>query len=146
LRGDSERKTAPLDRLSSIGGYRVSRLIQPEYASAGEPDACKQTPTTVTHPALHADAAMGEVGDRCLDVVAHQVDLVLGRTVCGVHGDLRRRQGDDEPPVTSVDGSVPAKDLAQHLPVCLGIGAVDDRVGRSDHRILQNEPDAGQWR
>jgi hypothetical protein len=127
-------------RFSIISGYGMSRLIQPEYASAGKSDACQQTPTTVTHPALHDDATSGEVGDRRLDVVAHQVDLVLGRTVCGVHGDLGRRQGDDEPSVASVDSSVPAKDLAQHLPVCLGIGAVDDRVSRSDHQALPMNP------
>jgi hypothetical protein len=35
--------------------------------------------------------------DRCVDVVAHQVNLRHGLTVGRMHGELSRRQREDEP-------------------------------------------------
>src|SRR4051812_30214866 len=48
---------------SPIGGYRVSGLVQPECASAGQPDAGEQAPAAVTHRALNDDAPIDEVSN-----------------------------------------------------------------------------------
>jgi len=81
------------------------------------------------------DAPGGQVRQRLLDVVAHQVELVLPLPVCGMHGDLGGRQLEDQPAITGVD---PCK--SEHVtyedPISLRVGAVENDVCSVDHVSL----------
>src|SRR5205823_881302 len=83
-----------------------------------------------------------ELGDRGVDVVAHEVQLVAARAVGRMHGDLGRWRGEDEPAVPGIHVAE-AEEILQEAPVGLGIAAVDDGVESVDHgRTIGS---AGRW-
>src|SRR5918999_927500 len=107
-------------------------LVQTERAAAGQRECGEQAPAFVADRLGELDALVLELGDRRVDVVAHEVQLVLAVPVDRVHGKLGRRQGKDQPAVTGIHGR-PSQDFTEELARLLGTVAVDNRVYAGDH-------------
>src|SRR5690349_15775778 len=88
---------------SEVEGGRVPSFVQAEPTTSGQPDGDQPTPPLVADLALDVDAAPRQVGDRRLDVVAHEVQLRRPRSLGRMHRDLGRWQLEDQPPATGVD-------------------------------------------
>src|SRR5258707_14127458 len=103
----------------------VAWLVDRQIRAARQLDRGEQTPTCAARRLGDRDAPGGQVRQRLLEVVAHQVELVLPQPVSGVYGDLGGRQLEDQPAITGVDPGkpeyVPAKEPAGPC-----IGAVEN--------------------
>jgi hypothetical protein len=78
------------------------------------------------------DTALFHGGDKSLDVVAHQIELVNVVLFRRVNGDLGRRQAKDKPALTGVDVGEP-QNIAEKSTVRIRVLAVNDRMGANDH-------------
>jgi hypothetical protein len=78
------------------------------------------------------DALTGQLGHRRVQVIAHQIELVRGRTVDGMHGDLGRRELEDQPSRSGVDARA-IEDIPEEDAICFGIATVNDHVTTVDH-------------
>src|SRR5262245_11304208 len=100
---------APRGRLGGLGGRpRAGRLrasvpwlVDAELAAAGQPQLRQHAPALILGR-LADHTVRTHPPDEGLDVVAHEVELVHVVLVGRVHGDLRRRQPEDEPALTHV--------------------------------------------
>jgi hypothetical protein len=103
----------------------VAWLVDRQISAARELNRGEQTPAFVTDRVGDRDVPGGQVRQRLLDVVAHQVELVLPQPVSGVYGDLGWRQLEDQPATADVN---PAESeyVADEDPVGLRVGAVED--------------------
>ena len=109
----------------------MARFVDTQPASAGQGELDQTAPPHVLDLAA-GDAAVGHVGDQRVDVVAHQVDLVPAVVLGRMHGDLRRRETEDEPAVADVDvGQL--DDVPEKGPIGVGVRAEDHCVGTVDH-------------
>src|SRR5437016_5740395 len=102
----------------------VAWLVDRQIRAARQLNRGEQTPALAARRLGDHDAPGGQVRQRLLDVVAHQVELVLPQAVSGVDGDLGGRQLEDQPATSGVD---PAKSehVADEDPVGLRVGAVE---------------------
>jgi hypothetical protein len=91
------------------------------------------SPAEVVDGPFENDSFGLEVRNRGLQVVAHQIELVVG-FFGGVKGDLGRGQGEDQPAVTGVDG-VETEDVLEEFAVCFRVFGVDDYVGARNHAL-----------
>src|SRR6266542_3607863 len=71
-------------------GPRVPRLIDAKGSAARQRDPREQTPTLILDRGA-ADIALLHLSDKCLDVVAHQIELVCIVFVGRMHGNYCRR-------------------------------------------------------
>src|SRR5947207_15978888 len=78
-------------------------LVDRQLRAARQLDGGEQTPALAARRGGDRDAPGGQVRQRLLEVVAHQVELVLPRPVSGVDGDLGGRQLEDQPATVGVD-------------------------------------------
>src|SRR5262245_18206309 len=110
---------------------RVAWLVEAEVAAARQANRAEEPPSLVADRAAR-DALCVEPGNFRVDIVAHEVDLVPAILLVVMEADLRRRRGEEQPPVASVD---PGK--TQHIPeedaVGSGIARLDDGVDTRDH-------------
>ena len=120
-------------------------LIEPELATARETDGCPKSPILLLD--LCRNDAFGRQGlERGVEVVAHEIEhraeqLVSRMTLDealtrGMHGDLGRRQGEDQPSSAGVD-TLKTQDLAQKTPIGIGILAIEQKVSAVDHRRVE---------
>src|SRR5438874_2595075 len=110
----------------------VAWLVDRQIRAARQLDRGEQTPALVTRRRGDRDAPGGQVRQRLLDVVAHQVELVLPRPVSGVNGDLGRRQLEEQPAITGVDPGK-SEHVADEDPVGLRVGAVENDMCSVNH-------------
>ena len=113
----------------------VAWLVDRQFGAARQLNRGEQSPALVADWVGDGDAPTGQVGQRLLDVVAYQVELVLARPVCRVHGDLGGRQLEDQPTAASVD-SCKSEHVTDEDPVSLRVGAVENDVCSIDHASL----------
>ncbi len=97
-----------------------------------QPYRGEQAPALVARWVGNRDTPGGQVCQRLLNVVAHQVKLVLPQPVSGVDGDLGGRQLEDQPAITGVD---PGKSeyVSDEDPVGLRVAAVENNMCSVDH-------------
>src|SRR6266508_3785917 len=80
-----------LRRLRTHGRWpRVPRLIDAKRSAARQRHPREQTPTLILDRGA-ADIALLHLSDKCLDVVAHQIELVCIVFVGRMHGNFCRR-------------------------------------------------------
>src|SRR6266851_6230005 len=115
-----------------VVGGGVAWLVDRQIRAARELDRGEQTPALVAERGGDRDTPGGKVRQRLLDVVAHQVELVLPRPVSRVYGDLGRRQLEDQPATAGVDPSK-SEHVADEDPVGLRVGAVENDMCSVDH-------------
>ena len=110
----------------------VAWLVDRQLSAARQFYRGEQTPSLVADELGDRDTYGGQLCKRLLDVVAHQVELVLLEPVSGVDGDLGGRQLEDQPATAGVD---PAK--SEHVtdegPVGFRVGAVENDMCSVDH-------------
>jgi hypothetical protein len=70
--------------------------------------------------------------DERVQIVAHQVELVDVILLRWVHGNLGRRQSEDQPPVADIDVRK-FKHITQESTVSLRVRAVNDRMRTTNH-------------
>ena len=109
----------------------MTRLVYSELPATGQRDPREPAPALLLDGGA-ADAALREGGDKRIDVVRHEVELVRLIPLGGMNGQLRWRKTEDEPTVTDIDVGEP-KHIANEGAVGLGVRAVDDRVRSGDH-------------
>ena len=120
-------------RLADAGQWRrMPGLIDGELPAVRQPDGRQQTPALVGDVASHLDTFRPQFGQRGVDVVAHQVELMVTRPVGRVYGQFGRRQREDEPAAARVDRPQ-VQHVGDELAHLLGVRGVDDRVHSGDH-------------
>ena len=124
---------------SQVDRDRMPRLVQPDLAATGQPETGEPPPSLLGYVLCEFDALGLQVTDRGFQVVAHEIQLVPGRTVGRVHGQFRRRDLEDQPPATSVDMRLP-EDVCEEGTIRFRISAEQDDVTAVDHmRRLRGE-------
>ncbi len=88
-------------------------------------------------PRLVVDRAADDVprihvGEECIEVVAHQIELVHVVFLRWMHGHLGGRQPEDEPSLANVDGGE-SQDIAEKRAIAFGVLAIENRVRTDDH-------------
>jgi hypothetical protein len=105
-----------------------------ELPAAGQLDRGHEAEALVADGPCELDALAGELLVRRLDVVAHEVELVMEVAVRGMRGQLGRRQGEDEPAASGVDRRELER-VAQEGAEGVRVLAEDHRMGSVDHRV-----------
>lgn len=109
------------------------RLVEAELTAARETNLRDGSPPRFFD--LRADdTTIGERGDLCHEVVAHEEEL---GSRCGswMDGGLGRRQREYQPAATGVD-RLESQHLRQEGPIGVSVVAVDDHMGTEDHTLL----------
>ena len=78
-------------------------LIQAKFGAAGKRDGGDKTEAGVGDRAAEFYAALFEIGDGGIDVVAQEVEFVVASLFGRVHADFGRREAEDEPAVACID-------------------------------------------
>src|SRR6266581_8726375 len=118
-----------------VVGSGVAWLVDRQLRAARQLNRGEQPPALVAGRVGDGDAPGGQVRQRLLDVVTHQVELVLAWPVCGMHGDLGWRQLEDQPATAGVD-PCKSEHVTDEDPISLRVGAVENDVCSVDHVSL----------
>src|SRR5215216_3457131 len=113
------RSFRPRDR------HWMARLVDPELRATRKRYLRHATPRLFLN-CPYRQAFASKLGDRCLDVVAHQVQLVIFLSLGGMNSDLRRRRGEDQPAAAGID-SRETKDVAEECACRFVLLRVDQR-------------------
>jgi hypothetical protein len=117
-------------------------LIQPQLSAARQPDRGPDAPVLPLH--LRGDDPFRSQGvERPGEIVAHQVKdgskevmasvRMPGVVTGGMNGDLRGRQGEDQPSPAGIH-TAKAKDVMQEPAIGVGVATVEEYVCPGDHR------------
>ena len=109
----------------------MTGLVDAEPSTSWQGDLSHQAVSLVLHR-IARNTHISHLGDKSLDVVAHEVELVHVVLLGRVNGEFGRRQSEDEPASAHIDVAEP-QDVAQKGAVCIRLGAVDDGVSTDDH-------------
>jgi hypothetical protein len=101
----------------------------------GQADRGHEAPALIGDVLRDLDSLGAQFGERGVDVVAHQVELVPAFPVGGMNRQLGGRQGEDEPASARVDRrkSEHVREEVAHL---LGFGREHDRMHPVDHASI----------
>jgi hypothetical protein len=110
------------------------RLIKVDLASTRKPYLRNGAPSFFLHfRAL--DALLSEGSQFSFQIVTHEIEFVgtilIGRVECG----FCRRQSEDQPAMTCIDGFEP-EDVAEKCTVSVGILTIDNYVSPRNHLPL----------
>jgi hypothetical protein len=108
------------------------RLVESEVGGARDVEGGHKPPSRVASRAGELDPLLLELLDRCLDVVAHQIELMVAIPLRGMGRKLRWGELEDEPPASGVNRRK-AEYIAKECPAGLRIARKDDRVRADDH-------------
>lgn len=118
---------------SEIERRRVPRLVQHDLPTPGDFEVDRPTEATVFDATRELRSFRRELGDRQLDVIADERDLmVLGSRLGGVDAEFRWTGPEDEPPVVRVDVR-PVEHVPEEGSCRVGIIRVDKRMDTGDH-------------
>jgi hypothetical protein len=81
----------------------VLGFIEAELTAVGHLDRCDESPPFVADGTAELDSFALELGDRRVDVIAHEVELVMAVVVGRMRGQFGGWQSEDEPAVAGVD-------------------------------------------
>src|SRR6266536_3482650 len=109
-------------------------LIQAELTAAGQPDGRHEAEALLADRPAELHPLVRQLSDRPVNVVAHEVKLVVAAVVARVCGKLRRWEGEDQPPASSIDGRE-FEDVAKERAILLRVGGEDDCMDSGDHRL-----------
>ena len=131
--GTTAERPAPRYRIrSGLKGRRVAGLVDGELRAVRQPDRGQQPPALVGDVPRHLGSLAPQLGERGVDVVAHQVELVTALTVGRVNGELGGRQGEDEPAAAGVH-RWQAEHVREERTDLLGLRGEHDRMHPGDH-------------
>src|SRR5712691_9873794 len=111
---------------------RVPGLVDGELGAVGQADRGHQAPALIGDVLADLGSLGAQFGERGVDVVAHQVELVAAFPVGGMNRQLSGRQGEDEPAAAGVyrGQSEHVREEVAHL---LGFGREHDGMHPVDH-------------
>ena len=78
------------------------RLVEAEFVAVGHPDGSRKPPAFLTDGSADVDALAFELSDGRLDVIAHEVELVVTSIVRWMGGQLCGREREDRPPLARI--------------------------------------------
>jgi Lrp/AsnC family leucine-responsive transcriptional regulator len=110
----------------------VPRLVEAELASSGQLDRRHQPEALVADRTAELDSLPRQRVDSRMDLVAHEIELVMATVVCGVCGQFCRREGEDEPAVSCIN-PWKLEHITEERADGVRIRGVDDRVGSGNH-------------
>src|SRR5258706_14287746 len=102
----------------------VAWLVDRQLRAARQLDRGEQPPALAARRVGDGDAPDGQGRQRLLDVVTHQVELMLARPVSGMYGNLCWRQLEDQPAIASVD-PCKSKHVTDEGPISIPVGGVE---------------------
>jgi len=108
-------------------------LVQSELGGARNREGGHKAPSRVDDRTSELDPLLLQLLDGCLDVVAHQIELMVAALLRGMGRKLGWRKPEDEPTASSVDRRE-AEHVAKECPRSFWIAGEDDRMGADDHR------------
>ena len=120
------------DSGSQVDRERMARLVHADLTATGQPEPGKSSPTLLGHLREELNSPGLQLLHRGIQIVAHEVQPVSGRTVRGMHSQFRRRQLEDQPAVTGVDMRL-LEHLCEEVTVGFRIGAEHDDMTTNDH-------------
>lgn len=107
-------------------------LVHSDLATAGQAEAGEPSPPLLGDVLGELDPLGAKVAHGGLYVVAHEVQLVSGWTVGGMHGQLRRGQLEDQPPAAGVHMWL-LQDVSEEGAVRFRIATEQDDMAAIDH-------------
>src|SRR5262245_11264053 len=109
-------------------------LVKAEPAAAGQTDRAEEAPALVADGAT-ADALLAEPCHLRLQVIAHEIELMLLVRVGRMARDLGGWCRENQPAVTGID-RWEGEHIAKEGAVRLGIAGIDDGMHPGDHGSL----------
>lgn len=113
----------------------MPRLVDRQFRAVRQPDRGYQTPALVGHLARDLDSLGRQLGEGGPDVIAHQVQLVVAVTVCGMDGQFGRGRGEDQPSSAGVDRRQ-LEDIPKERADLLCFRRKNDCVQSIDHSAI----------
>ena len=107
-------------------------LVHSDLAAAGQAKARKPPPPLLGDVLGELNALGAKVSHGGLYVVAHEVQLLSGWTVGGMHGQLRWGQLEDQPPTAGVHMRL-LQDISEEGAVRFRVTAEHDDMAAVDH-------------
>ena len=117
---------------SQVDGARMAWLVHSDLAAAGQAKAGEPSPPLLGDVLGELNALGAKVSHGGFYVVAHEVQLVSGWAVGGVHGEFCGGQLEDQPPAPSVHIRLP-EDVSEESAVRFRITAEQDHMAAIDH-------------
>ena len=109
----------------------MRRLVQPNFAASRKLDLCNRSPSFFVDSRA-SDAFSRQDLHLGLKVFTHEIEFVAIVFFGRMEGCFGWRESEDQPAVTSVDGSH-SQHIAKEDAVGLGVLAVDDDVCTRNH-------------
>src|SRR5260370_10128323 len=106
------------------------RLVETDFASARKPDHGDRAPSGFLHFRT-TDTLRRECRDLGLQIVTHEIELVLVTLFGGMNRQFCRRQREDEPSVASVHGGE-SENVPEESTIGIRILVVDVAVRTED--------------
>jgi transcriptional regulator with XRE-family HTH domain len=110
----------------------MHRLVQPKLAATGQSNRGDEPEAFVADRPGDVDSLRFQIGDGGVDVIAHEVELVLASFVGRMGRQLRGRQGEDQPAAAGIDGRE-LEHVSEERAIPLCVPSEDDCVHASDH-------------
>jgi hypothetical protein len=129
-RGLSEAEVLPSAR--RVERTRVSWFIQRHLCVAGELERRRASPALVRDLLGELDASGPQIFDGGVNVVAHEVQLVMRMLVGRMGCELGGRERENQPARSSID-RIETEGVAKERARLVGIVREDDRVNAGDH-------------
>src|SRR5688500_12985845 len=117
---------------STFDGHGMMRLVQPELSAARQRDVREFAPRLRTDLAAR-NALLYQACNLGVDVVAHQIQLVMSLVFSRMHCHFAGRQRKDQPATPGIN-RLEAEDIAQKRPVGIGVLTVNDGMCAEDRR------------
>lgn len=119
-------------------------LINAELATIGQAECGEDAPALISRFPADLRSAGTEVGKGRVDVVAHQVELVMVAVPSRVDGQFGRRQREDRPAIASVNRGE-AEGVSKIAADFFGLWRENDGVHSGNH-VSMLEPSAATRR
>ena len=110
-------------------------LIDGKLRAVRQADCRKKPPALVGDISCHLGSLAPQFGEGGLDIVTHEVKLVMTVTVSWMNRELGRRQSEDEPASARVDRRH-AEYVREERTDLLSFGGEHDRMHSGDHAAI----------
>jgi len=113
----------------------VAGLIDGEFAAVRQADCGEQAPALIGDVPRHFRSFVPQLGECGMDVVTHQVKLVVAVPVGWMNGKLSRSHDEDEPASARVYRRQ-AQHFSEERPDLLSFRGEHDRMHAGDHTVI----------
>src|SRR5581483_5509693 len=107
-------------------------LVQTELAAVGNANCRRPSPALFGDGSRRFDALLTKLGQGCVEVIAHQIELVRIVGIRRMHGQLGRREREDGPATAGIHRAQ-RQHVAKERTNCFSASRVYERVNTGDH-------------